>query len=336
MDRSRLFWLPLALALTFPALAQNRGGLSGSSRATANSELTISIVALDDRRLYEQVQVQVLNAGGAPVGTAFSDSLGQARFRGVGAGNYRVHVTGPGVEETMAEFQIAPGELNHMELVRVKRLSPAEVATTPGGNISVAALKIPAKARKEWQKGIQAAQQQEMVRAIEHFRKATELYPQYADAYNDLGAACMQVHDYACSREAFTRALSVDEHAARTYSNFARLKMDERDVAGAEALLRKAIAIQPLNPEVLTMLAITQLEQGEYDEALANARKVHSVPHKEYGMAHYVAARALEAKKMPAEAIAEYDLFLKEAPQNPNAERARQAVARLSPRQTAQ
>jgi len=44
---------------------------------------------------------------------------------------------------------------------------------------------------------------------------------------------------------------------------------------------------------------------------------------------HYVCARAFEGKNLPAEAAAEYETFLKEAPQDQRAKQARAALLAL-------
>ena len=46
------------------------------------------------------------------------------------------------------------------------------------------------------------------------------------------------------------------------------------------------------------------------------------MPHQEYAIAHYIAARAYRAKQMNQEAAAEYKLLLTESPKSPVAERA--------------
>lgn len=77
------------------------------------------------------------------------------------------------------------------------------------------------------------------------------------------------------------------------------------------------------------MLARVQLQGGKLDQAIANARKVHAVPHEGYAMAHYFAGLGLRAKEMNSEAVEEFRTYLQEAPEGNFATQARQALKTL-------
>jgi lipopolysaccharide biosynthesis regulator YciM len=326
--------LACLLILTALPLFAQRGRSVPGGRAPSASQLTVRVVGMDDHRIGSQFQVQLLNGGGVPIQMGFADSTGTARFGNIGSGSYRLRVTGAAIEEANTDFEIMPGESFHTETVRVKPLAQPSAHTASTGKpatVSAADLQAPDKAKKELAKGNDAVAHDDMKKAMDHYRKAIDDYPRYVAALNNLGVVCMQVNDLACGRESFEKAIQIDPNLARAYLNLARLTLRERQFVPAEALLVKAVAIEPLNPEALTMLSISELLQGKLDDAIANARKVHTVDHAGWGLAHLIAAQALEAKKLPGEAIAEYDLFVKEAPDNPNVPKARDAMARLAP-----
>ncbi len=80
----------------------------------------------------------------------------------------------------------------------------------------------------------------------------------------------------------------------------------------------------------LSFAALGQFTEGKFEEAAASARRVHILPHQEYASAHMIAGRALERLRRPEVAATEYRLYLAEAPNGPNAEHARAALARLA------
>ena len=110
----------------------------------------------------------------------------------------------------------------------------------------------------------------------------------------------------------------------------ARISFAERKYEEADALLTKSLSTDPLNTWALATAANAELITHKYSEAIAHARKAHSVPHPDLAGVHIVAALALEATQQPAEAAAEYRLYLQEDATGRDAERARKAVARLS------
>jgi hypothetical protein len=56
-------------------------------------------------------------------------------------------------------------------------------------SIAAAELNVPKKAAKEFERGSGEMAEQNWDKGIQHLAKATEIYPQYASAYNDL--ACV-------------------------------------------------------------------------------------------------------------------------------------------------
>jgi tetratricopeptide (TPR) repeat protein len=95
-------------------------------------------------------------------------------------------------------------------------------------------------------------------------------------------------------------------------------------------LLDKSLSADPLNAWALTSAANAALLTHHYDQAIAYARKAHSIPHPGSAGVHIVAALALEATQQPFEAMKEYQLYLDEDPKGRDAQRAQQAIQRLS------
>ena len=101
----------------------------------------------------------------------------------------------------------------------------------------------------------------------------------------------------------------------------------------AEPYLLRSAANQPKSAQILTVLANTELQNGETDLALANAGKVPSLPdHKQYAISHLIVAQALTGKGKDDEIAKEYEEYLKEAPDSPLAPRVKDALAQLKPK----
>jgi len=83
--------------------------------------------------------------------------------------------------------------------------------------------------------------------------------------------------------------------------------------------------------QLLTALANAQLQNGETELALANARKVPSLANpKTFAISHLIVAQALAGKGKDDEIAKEYKEFLKEAPDSPLAPRVKDALAKLN------
>jgi predicted Zn-dependent protease len=98
----------------------------------------------------------------------------------------------------------------------------------------------------------------------------------------------------------------------------------------AEPYLLRSAADQPQSAQILTILANTELQNGETDLALTNARKVPSLPdHKKFAISHLIVAQALTGKNQDGDIAKEYEEYLKDAPDSPLAPRVKDALAKL-------
>jgi Tfp pilus assembly protein PilF len=171
--------------------------------------------------------------------------------------------------------------------------------------------------------------EQDWSKALQHLRRAIEIYPQYAMVYNNLGAVYGRLNDRQHEREAFQKAIEVDSHFAPGYVNLAKLSLQEQDPGRAESLLEKANQAERNNPETMTLLAQAQLLNKHYDAAVQTSREVHAMPHQNLAVIHYIAARAMERSNHPQDAVVELQTFLAEEPKGARADHVREEISQL-------
>lgn len=288
------------------------------------------VVTTDQQERIKDVNVELMDALGfsSATSTKITDSDGQVDFD-TWTGLHRVRVYGIEIHEYSGEFDIERNESNHLERIRV-RLKPGLAARpAPGKPIAAIRLKIPPKAEKEYRTASKALQNQDWQEAGKHFEAAIALYADYDLAHNGLGFARMNQGKVEAARQAFQKAIELNESYAAAERNLARILLAEHNYRDAGVLLEKSLATEPLNPWALTFAAYAELQTHKFSEALANARKAHELPHQGLASVHIVAARALEATQQPGEALAEYRRYLEEDPKGRDAAHAREAVAKI-------
>jgi Tfp pilus assembly protein PilF len=145
----------------------------------------------------------------------------------------------------------------------------------------------------------------------------------------------MKANDVAGGEECFRHALEANANNTYAARNLARLLIDKRNPKEAEELMKRAVNTDPTNAESLTILAYAELQNREFDDAIATAKRVHTGPTHSGAIAHLIAGSALEAKQQNAAAISEYKLFLQESPGSPQAKVAQEGLARLGANQEA-
>jgi TolB-like protein/DNA-binding winged helix-turn-helix (wHTH) protein len=119
--------------------------------------------------------------------------------------------------------------------------------------------------------------------AATYYERATQLDPSYALAWVGLSRArnwqatvglIPLEEGRRLSREAIERALTLNPNLAAAHSQMGRIrKFVDFDWAGADASVRRALALEPGNPEYLDQAAYSAAMFSRSDEALALARR---------------------------------------------------------------
>jgi Tfp pilus assembly protein PilF len=331
MFRLTPVWIAQLLLILAPTLCIAQGPAAG--RMTS-AEILVRVTLDNDRAAGNQIRVELRNDSEVPVGETFTDSEGRASFHVGTAGQYRVLVSGTPIQGTTSEtLRIEEMDKSRTVYVRVKPRTDVVSATTKanGGQVTSAAeLRVPSDAKKAFHKGMEAWEHNDFQKAAEQFEKAVRLYPEYDSAFNNLGVMYYQMGQVEKARAAFERSVSLNDHNADADRNLARILIHDGNYLRAEDLLKKSLSIEPLNPITLTLLCVAEIQTGDDDEALATARRVHQLPHEGCSVVHFVAGQALEHKGQPQNATAEYETYLRESPNGPEASQVRNALSRIT------
>lgn len=190
--------------------------------------------------------------------------------------------------------------------------------------------KLPKKARENFEKGNKALQKNDFAGAKKHFAEAIAAAPDFSVAHLNLGVAEMNLQELGNAQQEFETVVKLDPQIALAHQNLGVLEIQKKNFAAAELPLRNANRLAPKDMKTLTLLAFAEALNHEYDSAIATARRVHLEPdHAGYAYAHMIAGTALQSSGRIPEALAEYELFLKENPKDPRADVARKVAEEL-------
>ncbi len=315
---------------------------SGESVATPHpsgrTQIEIRVTLENHRSVGEQLRVDLFNAASVPTRVTFTDSLGRAWFHISDLGEYHVRVSGQTIQPATSSAIVV--DATHHAAVAVVQVKPRPVVKFNAkpkyaAVTSTVELAVPDNARKYFHEGMQAFVGNSYNKALTLFQKAIASYPSYDAAYNNLGVIYTQLNEPTKAWTAFQRAVQINDKNPDADRNFSRLLLQTGAYKRAEDLLRKSLVVDPLSPAALMLVASAEIAVGEYDRALQDAMKVHELPHEGYALAHYVAGQALEHKQQLLDACAEYELYLLETPDGPEANEVKLALSRVSSGETA-
>jgi tetratricopeptide (TPR) repeat protein len=116
--------------------------------------------------------------------------------------------------------------------------------------------------------------QQDIPRAIQYYKKATELAPSFSTAYNLLGYAYRQNVDYPNAEQAFKKYIELIPNDPNPYDSYAELLLKMGKFDDSIAQYRKALAIDQNFINSHQGIAMALLYKGSADEAAAELQKI--------------------------------------------------------------
>lgn len=128
--------------------------------------------------------------------------------------------------------------------------------------------------------------------AIEQYRWAVQIKPDYAKAHNNLGSALRAQGRLTDAVAAFRQALEIDPHYLEAHLNLAATLAAAGELAAAADEYRLALRDQPGSAAIHNNLGSVQLRQGRSDEAVEQYREALRLE-PDYAAAHYNLGLAL-------------------------------------------
>ncbi len=261
----------LAALVLFPSAvvassAGRNGGVSGYVRDAASQDPVVS------------ARVELMSPGGLAAPMTFTGETGEFHFGYLPDGDYRVVVSKIGYEGTEIAISVVAGHSTPIEIDLKRKSSDSESSTNEETGrpetISAHELSAPPKARDDYSKGKELMDQKDYDKAIAAFQKAIREFPDFYEAYAQMG-----VTQYLSGRAADARAslqksidLSNGEYADALF-DLADVYNDVGNYAAAEPLAKRVITLDSTSWHGYFELARSLLGLKRYPEAERNGQK---------------------------------------------------------------
>jgi tetratricopeptide (TPR) repeat protein len=193
--------------------------------------------------------------------------------------------------------------------------------------VSVRELKIPGKAQDEMRKGLERTAKNDPAGSLAHFLKATQLFPNYFEAYYNLGLAQLALGHADDATKALQTSidLSGGQYALAGFA-YGYLLCQEGKPADAERIIRRGLEARDAAPEGYVILGqalrqLNRLEEAEKMEEEALLRNPHLAG------AYLVLSDVAEIRGDYRSEIMDLDAYLKLQPNGTGSELARKVRA---------
>jgi Flp pilus assembly protein TadD len=261
-----------------------------------------------------------------------TDDYGNFAFRGLVAGEYTI------VIDKEKEFQsysmpvtiIQPRGFPAQSFNVNIRLSYKEGQTAKPGVVNADLAKVPKHALDAYNKAIELGKTGDREGAIQQLRSAINEYPEFVDAYNEMGVQYLKLGNVLKADEAFTAALKIDPKAFGPMINHGIALFSMKQYSNAEPVLRDVVSAKDDHAAGHYFLGQTVAYLGKFDEAekelLVAIELGGDATMKE---AHRLLGIIYSSRKDNKRAADELDTYLKLNPSTPDAEQLREAVKKL-------
>jgi tetratricopeptide (TPR) repeat protein len=204
-----------------------------------------------------------------------------------------------------------------------------------GYTVSVRDLKVPGKARHAFEKGIERLQKKDAAGSLDRFKEATNAFPDYYEAYYQIGVANLELRRGNEAEQALQRAidLSGGRYAEPQFA-LGALLCERQAYPDAERVLRRAIDVDPNSWKGHLFLGQALFGQVRLDEAEKSAREA-LVRRSDVPSAHILLANIHIRRQEYILAIKDLDTFLDMRPTGSSSDQARavrQAAQRIASR----
>ncbi len=286
----------------------------------AEGEISGTVLLEPDRRPASQVAVSLKSRVAGIFRSVLTDLEGHFRVQHLPRDTYDIAVEEEGYETTKTSAQLDGPSSKLVMYLRSRSGSIRQSNYT----VSVRELRIPDKARNEFQKGLDCLAKNDPAGSLRHFAKATQAFPAYFEVYYHMGVAEMGLGHNDEAMKAFQTAIDLSGgHYAWAEFGLGFLLCQQGKPGEAEKIIRKGLEMEDASPEGYVILSNALLQLNRRDEAGKSAQEA-LLRNPNCADAYLVLSNVDGGKGDYRAQVRDLDAYLRLAPNGPASERVRQ------------
>jgi tetratricopeptide (TPR) repeat protein len=310
--------LLLTIGISTAVLAQHNG--FSSLRSTSGLGLSGQVLTPDGHGVHDaRVEIRDVMTG-STMAAGYSLPNGSFSFNNVPPGQYEI-VAVSGLHEAHERVS-----MDRMDQQVTLRVSDPGNQKGDGATISVAEMKIPDKARKEFEKAKEAFEKQKLDEARVHCAKSLATAPTYSRALTLnalLDLSDNKLEDAVAKAE---QAVKSDYGYGMGYVVLGAIYNGMQRYQDAVRTLDRGIPLVPNSWQAHFEMAKALLGKGDFQRALASADRAIQAAPATYAPVHLVRAHVLLGLKSYQDAMVELERFIGADPNGSDTENARKTL----------
>jgi tetratricopeptide (TPR) repeat protein len=277
------------------------------------------------------VLVRLESMSGGFVDDQITDNLGKFRFSGLVPIQYFVYIRLLGFQEIQREVNLVMVASDYVQLQLVPdSFVPGRASSYAG--IKLVDANVPPEARKEFERAETALlNEKKKDEGISHLEKAVQIYPNFLEAELRLGTAYMDQQEWDKAERALKRAIEIDPKAANAYFALGEIYLQQRRSDDAEKILRKGLEIENRSWQGHFTLGRVYWTRNASGDIFKAGRQIALTLQLNPGLAqaHLLAGNILLRANKRADAVTEFQEYLRLAPKGEFAAQVRETVQKI-------
>lgn len=213
---------------------------------------------------------------------------------------------------------------------------PWKLSAVRPATVSVARLKVPSKARSEYDKACDASNKNKFDEAEQHARSAIDLFRDYSAAWVMLGVILEEQHRSREARDACSHVATIDASYLPSYFCAAEVSVRGREWEQVMSSAEGALGVQPEgNPYPYYYLATAYFHTNHLAEAKKSALQAAEMDTKhDEPLINFLLARIYEREGDNPNAVVQLQQFLKHPTDRRQEDVAKHVLAKLESQQS--
>ena len=259
---------------------------------------------------------------------------GRFRFHNIKPGAYSLVIYFPGIGQVIQSldltrsFSDARGRIQKQFEFGEKELHVV-MQNAQENTVTVRELSIPWGAKAEYEKALVRLEHSDGDGAIQHFEKAVEKAPQFAEAFNQIGTIYFQQREFSKAEHYFREALEKDPQAYEPLVNLGGALLSLDRPREALAINQHAQNTRPGDPLANAQLGLSYMALGDYQRAIECLETTEKLDPAHFTYPQIPLAEIYIHLADRPSAQRQLEEFLKLHPDSPRSEKVRRALDRL-------
>jgi Flp pilus assembly protein TadD len=237
-------------------------------------------------------------------------------------------IEAPGYRPVWGRVDVSLNPCRTLEWITLKAKSNHTPETPARGVVDGRIAAIPPDARAEFDNGQRAINGDDFSGAIPHLKKAIEIYPKYAEAYQLLGVAQLKTNQGPQAEASLLKAIEIEDRMPQCQYLLGVLYAKTNRVEMAEKPFNRFAELDPQNPDAQFELAKVTFALNKFPEAADHARNAIKLKETDPGV-YVVLGYALLRQKKADDARHAFQRFLKYDASSPMAADVKNLIAQI-------